>query len=519
VTSRRQASRAAAAPHARPAGRATGGAIALPRVLDPGSPYLLPLLALLLGRILMMLRTPSASEDAYITFRYAWNWAHGLGPVFNAGERVLGYTSAPWMAWIALGIKFGIDPIPWTRVTLLAADVVTLLALVSLIERHVSRAAAWCFAYFFAVWIYFAGVMPSGLETGAMVGLIALTAWLLDRGHPASGAALGLLAVFRPEGLLAALVMSVWAKNRDRLLAAVVVAVVAVILAAYYGSPVPQSVIAKANVYGTPGPLAAPQWWEWLVPIASQPNTSEAKLLACFYILFTPCAVAGITTMWSERRTALAAALLAYLAIWFALFIVGASYFFWYLAAPLVGWSALACIGLPRLVRGPHLYVGIALITAANWIAGYKLYSSRARIEARDFGYVADFIQANGARGDVVFLEPIGTVGWRCHDLRLVDEVGLVSPEISTRRQAGKGWYSDFVNRQRPRWMVVRAGELVNRSSFAGVGDPFRDADDEKRSLAPYTVVAATDSISKESSLCVLERDVKPDSTATTPAH
>src|SRR5439155_3954388 len=32
-------------------------------------------------------------DDAYITFRYASNLAHGLGPVWNAGERVEGYTN------------------------------------------------------------------------------------------------------------------------------------------------------------------------------------------------------------------------------------------------------------------------------------------------------------------------------------------------------------------------------------------------------------------------------------------
>src|SRR5439155_1016352 len=36
-------------------------------------------------------------DDAYITFRYASNLAHGLGPVWNAGERVEGYTNSLWM--------------------------------------------------------------------------------------------------------------------------------------------------------------------------------------------------------------------------------------------------------------------------------------------------------------------------------------------------------------------------------------------------------------------------------------
>ena len=36
-------------------------------------------------------------DDAFITFRYARNLADGMGPVFNPGEAVEGYTSFLWM--------------------------------------------------------------------------------------------------------------------------------------------------------------------------------------------------------------------------------------------------------------------------------------------------------------------------------------------------------------------------------------------------------------------------------------
>ena len=49
-------------------------------------------------------------DDAYISFRYADNWARGLGPVFNAGERVEGYTNFLWTALLAGLIKLGAHP-------------------------------------------------------------------------------------------------------------------------------------------------------------------------------------------------------------------------------------------------------------------------------------------------------------------------------------------------------------------------------------------------------------------------
>jgi arabinofuranosyltransferase len=51
-----------------------------------------------------------ASDDAYIAYRYATNFAHGDGLVFNLGERVEGYTDFLWTVIVAGTIKLGFDP-------------------------------------------------------------------------------------------------------------------------------------------------------------------------------------------------------------------------------------------------------------------------------------------------------------------------------------------------------------------------------------------------------------------------
>ncbi len=59
----------------------------------------------------MILRKAWVSEDAFITLRYVENFLDGLGPVFNAGERVEGYTHPLWFAvvsffrWLGLSAK------------------------------------------------------------------------------------------------------------------------------------------------------------------------------------------------------------------------------------------------------------------------------------------------------------------------------------------------------------------------------------------------------------------------------
>ena len=49
-------------------------------------------------------------DDAYISLRYASNWASGKGLCFNLGERVEGYTNFLLVALEAAAIRLGVDP-------------------------------------------------------------------------------------------------------------------------------------------------------------------------------------------------------------------------------------------------------------------------------------------------------------------------------------------------------------------------------------------------------------------------
>src|SRR5437762_4060818 len=49
-------------------------------------------------------------DDAYISYRYARNFARGLGLVYNPGERIEGYTNFLWTLLIGFGFKLHLDP-------------------------------------------------------------------------------------------------------------------------------------------------------------------------------------------------------------------------------------------------------------------------------------------------------------------------------------------------------------------------------------------------------------------------
>ena len=46
-------------------------------------------------------------DDAFISNRYAENLANGLGLVYNAGERVEGYTNLSWTLMLAAAARSG----------------------------------------------------------------------------------------------------------------------------------------------------------------------------------------------------------------------------------------------------------------------------------------------------------------------------------------------------------------------------------------------------------------------------
>jgi len=75
------------------------------------------------------LRVAWVTEDAFLSFRYAENLVRGLGLVFNAGERVEGYSNFLWTLWCAAGIALGVDPVRWSMAWGLACYAATLALL------------------------------------------------------------------------------------------------------------------------------------------------------------------------------------------------------------------------------------------------------------------------------------------------------------------------------------------------------------------------------------------------------
>jgi len=468
-------------------------AAARPAASGPPFLYVCALL-LVVTHVALWLLQPLASEDAYITFRYARMLASGHGLVYNAGERVMGFTSLPWTLWCALGALVHVE-VGWARSTSLVADLATLwlgwqlLSGASGASEGEPMLAPRAFAVFFAGWPMFAAASATGLETNAFLVLALLSAWLVARGSRAAGPVLGLFAVMRPEGLAAAVVIGLAARWRARLEAFAVIAVCVVGLTIYYGSAIPQSVVAKAMLYGTPGPWAGRHWWEWLLPFpfGRFPVTTEGQHLLPIAAVSAAAIVVGARQLAREPRSGAALAAGAGLAVWLGYVVLGVAYFWWYLVLPIGAFALLAAAGFAHVVRGRAIPVAATLSVLGTWSVAEPLYIGRAQAEVASFGPPAELLATRATPGESVFLEPIGWIGYRS-GLRVLDEIGLVSPEIARRRVQGPGWYADVVRGAHPDWLVVRADVLESGEAFAGAGAPFRSAAERDAVLADYTV-------------------------------
>lgn len=136
-----------------------------------------------------------ASDDAYISFRYAENLANGYGLVYNPGERVEGYTDFLWTVIAAIVIWFKGDP---GKVTILLnlASFVVLILLVERLGRRLRAAPVLIglATVLVAANYTMASFATACIETMFAAMLVTLAIERVDAGHPLAGGIAGVAA-------------------------------------------------------------------------------------------------------------------------------------------------------------------------------------------------------------------------------------------------------------------------------------------------------------------------------------
>jgi len=158
----------------------------------------------------MYLLNPYTCEDAYITYRFSRNMAAGLGPVFNAGEQVEGYSNFLWMAAIALADRAGIAVTAFSQIVGVICNTLTFLLVWYIPRRYFDLRGKTTFLgpLLYILFLPFHYYAFSGLETSLYIFLVLLclhaVLWAHNRTGPFAVCCFLFLltALTRPEGII-----------------------------------------------------------------------------------------------------------------------------------------------------------------------------------------------------------------------------------------------------------------------------------------------------------------------------
>ncbi len=454
-------------------------------------------LAIGLLALLFAALTRAAWEDYYITFRSSQNLVDGHGLVYNPGERVHTFTSPlgvllPALAYAITGSATGAL---WLFRILSAAflGAAAWLAAGALAEQGWKRAATVTALALGLAQIKTIEFAANGMETGMLVFFTVLAFRELVRPEgPRRGtlacAYAGLMWT-RPDAFVIAggLTLGAWLFSREKrgpLLRAAAPAIgLGVLLYLpwllgawwYYGSPVPQTIVAKTA-------LSPAQDFDALRLLFSplRALTDYSALTETFAPTYHQGQNWGRN--W-EAIWAFFARLACFLWVWpalpraarvgsFALF-MGALYlqqilpYPWYYSP----WTLLGGIALAGLLaRGWRVSAPAArvLLSAALTSSAFLLVAgtltARARqrlVEEAVRKPAGLWLKAHARPGDTVFLEPIGYIGYfSAPQVRLLDFPGLTAPAVSAAIREVSKDYAPLIARLEPDWIVLRPLEI-----------------------------------------------------------
>ena len=155
------------------------------------------------------------SDDAFIAFRYAQNWARLGSPTFNPGELppIEGYTSFAWVAWLAAVARIGWAPHDAAPVSTALATAAALVGVVGLgraVRIRFGPAPSDRLAALDLVPACLAVALPEvmvwsggGLETNLLLAAMVATAWAAMSRQWLTASVLAALAVLtRPDAVV-----------------------------------------------------------------------------------------------------------------------------------------------------------------------------------------------------------------------------------------------------------------------------------------------------------------------------
>jgi hypothetical protein len=430
------------------------------------------------------------TDDSYIFMRYSEHIAKGLGPYYNAHDRVMGFTS-PLFTYLVAAFR-------------LVGGSLSTIVLITILNLVLFLGASWNLKTLtidrsrwgiipLALWFfYFPLVVASlnGMETTLFLFLATLVfrLFLLNRWDELL-VCVALAVLTRPEGLTLVPLIPVmlWLRTPPKwpFWGSVVSLGLLLGWVAYanmeFGSFIPNSLLAKSVLVNRVGdiPLATP-----LENIACQVfaagsdrlrllGSAEKVVLALSLIALIPWAL-SLRRSFQEKRVELCYSLLFGLLVIFFLAGHPVKLWNWYTdLGSLAFWTSLIPWGqavLKRSMMVPAL-CGLAVLCVALFLKGISTESDFTASLMR----LSDYLDLKVPNAKSVMISDIGVVGYR-HDVEIMDIDGLVFPGALQVKNGQLISFGDLAAKYRPDvicfpadlgYIGVISDALVARQTFA----------------------------------------------------
>ncbi len=494
-------------------------------VMGPRRWMWIALAIFLLAVVVRLLPGPRTVDDAYITFRYARNLLAGNGFIFNAGERVLG-TTTPFFTLLiaAAGLLTGGAHAPFPEIALALSALADGFSAILLLKLGQRLGAAWAGAAAALAWVvapFSVTFAIGGLETSLYIFLLLATCWAyLENRYSLAALLAALTLLSRPDALLLTLPLAIdrlilaprrgepRPQRNEAMLFAIPLLAWGLFAWVYFGSPIPQSLLAKSAAYHLPPLSAFVRLLQHYATPFLEHLTFGLGWVKIGLLLFPFLFLVGARAAFKRKRATWPLA--AFPWIYFIAFAVANPLIFrWYLTPPLPFYFLIILIGLqtvlldlfkyfkrnsPRVMNIVYVFVFILPLLSLRgwtlhpaqppdrpapemaWIELELLYKQAAERLAPSIAAAPQPVTI--AAGDV------GVLGYYT-DARILDLVGLNSPETLVYYPLDENFYGDFIYAISPDLIINERPDYVVILEIYGRYGLLKD----ERFLATYQLI------------------------------
>jgi hypothetical protein len=415
--------------------------------------------------IFQIIPGPRAFDDAYITYRYSLNISSGNGFTYNPGEKVLGTTTPLYtLILVALSLITRAKEFPILSLYVNSiADIASVLMLVRIVSGLK-------YPKYLAIIIGMAylynplrmGISRGGMETPLVVFIIlaALYAYVIRKDNTCAAILSGVAFLTRPDTFLLPLLFATFQVFRSRrlplkegLILLFITGPWLLFSSLYFGSFVPQSIIAKSSAYllnslqgitsfmgyiATRTPLRNLGWPLWVIGVS---------ILLNIWLFI----IGSISIFKNNSRSLI---IVLYPIIYsLALMIANPLLFVWYFLPFSILFDSLIIVGIFSLTVNIRSFPS-AIITVFSlffllfieWKA-LDQPNDGISVNLRDhealYEIAGKFLQDEIIEGSTLAMPEIGVLGYIFPESRVIDTVGIVTPE------ATKYLYRSLQNGQR----------------------------------------------------------------------